>query len=129
MTSVEFDNNSAVIKAVSGIASFSKIAHNTANMTDFWKHTWVEADKATAIVSDIRKNGLDLAANMVRGGNTVNKISILICDLISSLILICSLQHIPKSNISKTTKKTAMWNSLFLTVIGEETILIFRRRM
>lgn len=75
MTSVEFDNNSAVIKAVSGIASFSKIAHNTANMTDFWKHTWVEADKATAIVSDIRKNGLDLAANMVRGGNTVNKIS------------------------------------------------------
>lgn len=35
----------------------------------------VEADKATAIVSDIRKNGLDLAANMVRGGNTVNKIS------------------------------------------------------
>lgn len=75
MTSVEFDNNSAVIKAVSGIASFSKIAHNTANMTDFWKHTWVEADKATAIVSDIRKNGLDLASNMVRGGNTVNKIS------------------------------------------------------
>ena len=48
---------------------------------------------------------------------------------VSSLILICSLQHIPKSNISKTTKKTAMWNSLFLTVIGEETILIFRRRM
>lgn len=75
MTSVEFDNNSAVIKAVSGIASFSKIAHNTANMTDFWKHTWVEANKATAIVSDIRKNGLDLASNMVRGGNTVNKIS------------------------------------------------------
>lgn len=75
MTSVEFDNNSAVIKAVSGIASFSKIAHNTANMTDFWKHTWVEADKAAVIVSDIRKNGLDLASNMVRGGNTVNKIS------------------------------------------------------
>lgn len=29
----------------------------------------------------------------------------------------------------QNNKKTAMWNSLFLTVIGEETILIFRRRM
>ena len=44
-------------------------------MTDFWKETWKEAENATAIVKDIRKNGLDLAANMVRGGNTVNKIS------------------------------------------------------
>lgn len=75
MESVEFDNNSAVIKAVSGLASFSKIAYNTATMTDFWKETWKEAENATAIVKDIRKNGLDLAANMVRGGNTVNKIS------------------------------------------------------
>lgn len=75
ITSVDFSNNSAVIQAVNGLASIGKLVHNTANMTDYWKHTWVEADKATAIVSDIRKNGLDLAANIVRGGSTVNKIS------------------------------------------------------
>lgn len=75
ITSVDFSNNSAVIQAVNGLASIGKLVHNTANMTDYWKHTWAEADKATAIVSDIRKNGLDLAANIVRGGSTVNKIS------------------------------------------------------
>ena len=76
MESVEFNNNSAVIKAVAGLASFSKVTYNTANLTDFWKETWREAEGATALVSDIRKNGLDLASNIVRGGNTVNKISI-----------------------------------------------------
>lgn len=73
--SVEFNNDSAVTKAIKGLASFSKVAYDTANMTDFWKETWKESENATAIVSDIRKNGLDLSANIVRGGNTVNKIS------------------------------------------------------
>ena len=75
ITSVDFSNNSAVIQAVNGLASIGKLLHNTAGMTDYWKSTWIEAENATAIVSDIRKNGLDLAANIVRGGGVVNKIS------------------------------------------------------
>ena len=75
ITSVDFSNNSAVIQAVNGLASIGKLLHNTAGMTDYWKSTWIEAENATAIVSDIRKNGLDLAANIVRGGGVVNKIN------------------------------------------------------
>ena len=75
ISSVDFNNNSAVVEAVSGLASIGKLVHQTASMTDYWKHTWVDAANATAVVEDIRKNGLDLAANIVRGGSTVNKVS------------------------------------------------------
>ena len=75
ISSVDFNNNSAIVEAVSGLASIGKLVHQTASMTDYWKHTWGDAANATAIVSDIRKNGLDLAANIVRGGSTVNKVS------------------------------------------------------
>ena len=75
ISSVDFNNNTKVIEAVAGLGSIGKLVHQTASMTDFWKSTWRDAESANAIVSDIRKNGLDLAANAVRGGTTVNKVS------------------------------------------------------
>ena len=73
--SVDFNNNSKVIEAVKGLGAIGKLVHQTSSMTDYWKSTWKEAQTSNIVVSDIRKNGLDLAANIVRGGSIVNKVS------------------------------------------------------
>ena len=75
ISNVDFNNNTKVIEAVKGISAIGKLVHQTASMTDFWKSTWRDSVQNNIIVSDIRKNGLDLAANTVRGGTTVNKVS------------------------------------------------------
>ena len=75
ISSVDFNNNTKVVEAVKGISAIGKLVHQTASMTDFWKSTWRDSEQNNIIVSDIRKNGLDLAANTVRGGTTVNKVS------------------------------------------------------
>ena len=75
ISNVDFNNNTKVIEAVKGISAIGKLVHQTASMTDFWKSTWRDSVQNNIVVSDIRKNGLDLAANTVRGGTTVNKVS------------------------------------------------------
>ena len=75
ISNVDFNNNTKVIEAVKGISAIGKLVHQTASMTDFWKSTWRDSVQNNIVVSDIRKNGLDVAANTIRGGSTVNKVS------------------------------------------------------
>ena len=75
--SLSFTNNKKPkTTAIRTIGDIAKKTTQVTTMTNFWKETWEKSAQNNLIVEDIRNNGLDVAAQMVRGKGTVNKIDI-----------------------------------------------------
>ena len=75
--SLSFTNNKKPkTTAIRTIGDVAKKTTQVTSMTNFWKDTWEQSAKSNLVVSDILNNGLDVAASVVRGKGTVNKIDI-----------------------------------------------------
>ena len=76
INNLKFTNNKKPMSALKAIGDVGRQSSNTAYMTDFWKDTWKDAANNNTHVAELIKNGLDVAAQVVRGKGTVNKIDI-----------------------------------------------------
>lgn len=73
---IEFSNQRKKVDMLRGVGDVGKKTEYTKSMTDFWKSTWNDSSKATDFVKEIKSNGLDTAASVIRSRTTVNEIDI-----------------------------------------------------
>lgn len=75
--SLSFTNNKKPkTTAIRTIGDVAKKTTQVTTMTNFWKDTWQKSAQNNLVVEDMLNNGLDVAAQVVRGKGTVNKIEI-----------------------------------------------------
>ena len=77
VTDLKFTNNKK--PKATGIKTIGDINRKTAQlttMTNFWKDTWADSASNNIAVEKLLNEGLDAAAQVVRGKGTVNKIDI-----------------------------------------------------
>lgn len=73
---LKFTNNKEPMSDIKSIGDIGRTTTQTAYMTDFWKDTWKNAANNNTHVAKLIQDGLDVAAQVVRGKGTVNKIDI-----------------------------------------------------
>ena len=77
ITDLKFTNNKTPkATGIKTIGDISKKTSQLSTMTNFWKDTWASSASNNAAVEKILSEGLDAAAQVVRGKGTVNKIDI-----------------------------------------------------
>ena len=76
MSGLKFTNNKEPISDIKTISDIGRQSNATTHMTDFYKEVWKDAANNNVHVADIIQNGLDVAAQVVRGKGTVNRIDI-----------------------------------------------------
>lgn len=76
LTSLNFTNNKEPVSSIKSISDIGRATNQQTNMTNFWKSTWQDAKNNNINVSKLFSEGLDVAAQIVRGRGTVNKIDI-----------------------------------------------------
>lgn len=74
--SIEFSNQMKKVDELGKVGDMGKKTEYTKGMTDFWKSTWNDSSKTTDFVKEMRANGLDTAASVIRSRTTVNEIDI-----------------------------------------------------
>ena len=76
MSGLKFTNNKEPISDIKTISDIGRQSNATTHMTDFYKEVWKDAANNNVHVADIIQNGLDVAAQVVRGKGTVNRVDI-----------------------------------------------------
>ena len=76
MSGLKFTNNKEPISDIKTISDIGRQSNATTHMTDFYKEVWKDAQNNNVHVADIIQNGLDVAAQVVRGKGTVNRVDI-----------------------------------------------------
>lgn len=77
VTDLKFTNNKTPkATSIKTIGDISKKTSQLSTMTNFWKDTWESSASNNAAVEKILTEGLDAAAQVVRGKGTINKIDI-----------------------------------------------------
>ncbi len=76
LSSLKFTNNKEQTTAVKTISDIGRQLNSTSNMTSYWKDVWKDASSNNVYVSQLIEQGLDLAAQVARGKNTINRIDI-----------------------------------------------------
>ena len=76
ITNLRFTNNKEVMSATRTISNIARTQSQQTTMTNFWKDTWKDSQNNNVNVAKIMRDGLDVAAQMVRGKGSVNKVSI-----------------------------------------------------
>lgn len=77
ITDLKFTNNKEPKEtAIKTIGDISKKTNQLTTMTNFWKGTWEDSANNNVAVGNIIKNGLDAAAQSIRGKGSTNKIDI-----------------------------------------------------
>ena len=76
ISSLKFTNNKEPISAIKTIGDIGRKTSQQSNMTNFWKSTWQDAKNNNVNVEKLFNEGLDVAAQVIRGKGTVNKIDI-----------------------------------------------------
>lgn len=73
---IEFSNQRKKVDELRSVGDVGKKTEYTKSMTDFWKSTWNDNAKTTDFVKEMRTNGLDTAASVIRSRTSVNQIEI-----------------------------------------------------
>lgn len=73
---IEFSNQMKKVDELKNIGDIGKKTEYTKGMTDFWKSTWNDSTKTTDFVKEMRENGLDTAASVIRSKMSVNEVAI-----------------------------------------------------
>ncbi len=76
MSGLKFTNNKEPISDIKTISDIGRQSNATTHMTDFYKEVWKDAQNNNVHVANIIQNGLDVAAQVVRGKGTVNRVDI-----------------------------------------------------
>lgn len=77
VTDLKFTNNKKPkATSIKTIGDISKKTSQLTTMTNFWKDTWADSASNNVAVEKLLTEGLDAAAQVVRGKGTVNKIDI-----------------------------------------------------
>lgn len=77
VTDLKFTNNKKPkATSIKTIGDISKKTSQLATMTNFWKDTWADSASNNVAVEKLLTEGLDAAAQVVRGKGTSNKIDI-----------------------------------------------------
>lgn len=77
VSDLKFTNNKKPkATSIKTIGDISKKTSQLATMTNFWKDTWVDSASNNVAVEKLLTEGLDAAAQVVRGKGTSNKIDI-----------------------------------------------------
>lgn len=76
LSGLKFTNNKEPISDIKTISDIGRQTNATSHMTDFYKDVWKDAQNNNVHVANIIQNGLDVAAQVVRGKGTVNRIDI-----------------------------------------------------
>ena len=77
VTDLKFTNNKKPkATSIKTIGDISKKTSQLTTMTNFWKDTWADSASNNVAVEKLLKEGLDAAAQVVRGKGTSNKIDI-----------------------------------------------------
>lgn len=77
VTDLKFTNNKKPkATSIKTIGDISKKTSQLTTMTNFWKDTWADSASNNVAVEKLLAEGLDAAAQVVRGKGTVNKIDI-----------------------------------------------------
>lgn len=76
MSGLKFTNNKEPISDIKTISDIGRQSNATTHMTDFYKEVWKDAQNNNVHVANIIQNGLDVAAQVVRGKGTINRVDI-----------------------------------------------------
>ncbi|MFR6599731.1 MAG: hypothetical protein ACLUSV_00230 [Streptococcus sp.] len=76
MSGLKFTNNKEPISDIKTISDIGRQSNATSHMTDFYKEVWKDAQNNNVHVANIIQNGLDVAAQVVRGKGSVNRVDI-----------------------------------------------------
>lgn len=77
VTDLKFTNNKTPkATSIKTIGDISRKTNQLATMTNFWKDTWADSASNNVAVEKLLTEGLDAAAQVVRGKGTSNKIDI-----------------------------------------------------